>query len=131
MGNVGEERTEREEPFRPEVARQSCDRRRERPPPHVRLDAVEEDDVAAVGPGVQKLVRRPIDLSRLALDEPDLRPRRLEVEELLRVDRRERLGSPGLAEVLNRAARGPAGVVPAAERGDDRGALQRWASLPD
>ena len=58
------------------------------------------------------------------VDERDHRPRRLEVVEALRVDRRELLGRPGLREVGAGERRALAAVVPAAERGDQHGALE-------
>jgi hypothetical protein len=44
-------------------------------------------------------VLRPVDVTVLSLDERDVRPRRLEVEEVLRIDLRELLRLPSLREV--------------------------------
>jgi hypothetical protein len=57
-------------------------------------------------------------VARLALDERNVRPRRLEVEEVLRLDLGEALGLPGLRKVAGGERRSLAAVVPAPERGD-------------
>ena len=66
----------------------------------------------------------PVDAPRHAVDERHVRPRHLEVVELLRVDVGEALGGPGLREVAEceRGALRP--VVPAAEGGDQHRTLE-------
>src|SRR5262249_61076749 len=56
--------------------------------------------------------------------EGDVRPRRLEVEEPLRVDVCEATGLPDLRQVAAGERRALAAVVPAAERGDENRPLQ-------
>ena len=74
----------------------------------------------------------PVDLARLALGEPDRRPRDLEVVELLGVDLGDRLGVERGRDRLERGGRGARGVVPARERGDQHGRAQlRRLRLPD
>jgi hypothetical protein len=65
----------------------------------------------------------PVDAPRPAVDERYVRPRRLEVEEALRIDLGEPLGLPRLREIAAREGGALSAVVPAAERGDqDRSA---------
>ena len=84
-----------------------------------RLDPDHEDRVAP-GAGqlrVQKHVLGPVDPPGVAVDERDVRPRCLEVVELLGIDVAEALRRPGLREEARRE-RGPLrAVVPAAKRG--------------
>ena len=65
----------------------------ERPPADVRLDPEQQHGVAigARDRRVEEGVVGPVDLPRDAVDERDLRPGRLEVEEALRIDVREAL----------------------------------------
>jgi len=60
----------------------------------------------------------PVDVPRLTIDERDVRTRRLEVEEVLRLDVREPVRLPGLGEVAARERGALAAVVPAAKRCD-------------
>src|SRR5438876_12366881 len=92
----------------------------ERAPPEVRLDAEHQDGVALETRNVRVVesVVRPIDASRASVDERHVRPRRLEVEEALRLDLRETRRRPRLREVTPGERRTLAAVVPAAERGD-------------
>jgi hypothetical protein len=60
----------------------------------------------------------PLDASRAFLDERDVRPRRLEVEESLWLDLGEALRLPGLGEITAGERRTLATVVPAAEGSD-------------
>ena len=105
--------------------------RAERPPAKVRLDAEQQDHVAATAGQrrVQEGVLGPVDLPRLAVDEGDGRPRRLEVVEVLRLDLRKLLGRPRLREVGAGKRRALAAVVPAAKRGDQDGALEARARV--
>ena len=75
---------------------------------------------------------RPGDLALAAVGEADLRAGGLEVVEVLGVDPREALGVERLPDEGQRGRRGVAGVVPAAERADDRrGAKPVGTALPD
>src|SRR6185312_2755009 len=97
----------------------------ERPPAHRRLGALEQHEVArgARDAGGVDLDLRPLDRARSALDERDLRPGRLEVEEVLGVDTGEARGGERRAEELERCRSGVARVVPAREGTDEsRGA---------
>ena len=92
-------------------------------PAHVRLDAADEHEVevgagrAAVGqPG-----RRPGDPPGDAVDQRHRRPVDLEVVVVVGIDLGQRLGVPDQLEMLDRARRRVAGVVPALEGGDDDG----------
>ena len=80
----------------------------------------------------EDLDARPRDLALAVVGEADLRPRGLEVVEVLGVDPREALGLQRLADERQRGRRGVAGVVPAAEGADDRwGAKSVGTALPD
>src|SRR4029453_8456418 len=59
------------------------------------------------------------------LDERDVRARRLEVEEALRLDLGEALGLPGLRAVAAGERRSLPAVVPPAKRGDENRLTQR------
>ena len=63
-------------------------------------------------------------LPRQTLVERDVRPRRLEVEEALRIDVRKPLGVPELREIAEGEGRTLAAVVPPPERGDEDRALE-------
>src|SRR5262249_17922882 len=84
------------------------------------LGAEEQDGVAIAARRARVLedVLRPVDPPDRSLDERDVGPSRLEVEELLRVDRGELLGVPGAAEEGVRHRRALTAVVPATERRD-------------
>ncbi len=66
----------------------------------------------------------PVDLPRMSLDERDVRSRRLEVEELLRVDLGEAGGAPGARQKAAGERRALSTVIPAAKRGDENGPSQ-------
>src|SRR6266508_1097750 len=123
VGDVGQERPQRDQPFGLERPAEVHDGRPEGPPPHVRLGAREQHDVPPLHPGVVELAGRPFDDPGHPVHEADRGPADLEVEELLGVDAGERGGLPGLLEVARGRARGLAGVVPAPERGHQDGPL--------
>ena len=104
----------------------------ERPPAHVRLDAVHQDHVAGQpggryryrrpGAGERHPGRRPDQSLGLPALDLDHRPVDLEIVEVLGVDGADRGGLPGDAQVVDHPAGRLARVVPALERGDgDRG----------
>src|SRR2546421_3099320 len=68
----------------------------------------------------------PVDPSRAAVDERDVRAGGLKVEEAFRLDLREPLGFPGLREIAAGEGRSLATVVPTAKRGDQNRLSQRW-----
>ena len=91
MRDVGEQRAERDDELRAERLGELDDHPAERAPAERRLVPDEQDQVArrARHAGLVELDRRPHDLARLSVDQLDLRAGRLEVVELLGVDRRE------------------------------------------
>jgi len=94
--NVGEQRPERDEQLDAEILRELEHEARERPPAEVRLGAEQEDRVA-VGARyrrVEEAVVGPVEVARRAVDERDVRPRRLEVVEAFGIDLREPLTAP-------------------------------------
>ena len=100
-GTSARSEPKRDEQLDAEVLREREHEAGERPPAEVRLDP-EQDDRVAVGAGdgrVEEGVLGPVDLARLAVDERHVRPRRLEVEEALRLDLCEPRGIPLLREV--------------------------------
>ena len=56
----------------------------------------------ALGRRVVEIILGPVDAPREPVHERDHRPRRLEIVELLRLDRRELLRAPGLREIAAR-----------------------------
>src|SRR5581483_5446624 len=129
--HVREQRAERDHELDLELPRNVGDETAERAPAEVRLDAEHDDRVTTRTRqrGVQERVLGPLDLARVAVDERDRRPRRLEVVEVLGVDRRELDRGPRTREVGAGERGALAAVVPAAERGDHHGALERWARI--
>ena len=105
----------------------------ERPPAIVGLDADEQDRVAvrAGDAGAEEGVLGPFDLAGSSFLERDVRPRRLEVDEELRVDVGELPRSPQLREVARGEGRRLAAVVPAAERADENRTLERRRAFVD
>jgi hypothetical protein len=122
--DVREESAERDDELDVDVVSELDDLIRERPPAEVRLDSEQENRVA-VGTRDRGLVEdrlRPVDAAREALLERDVRPRRLEVEELLGIEVGEPARLPALREEAERERGALRTVVPAAERGDEDGA---------
>ncbi len=66
----------------------------------------------------------PVDVARLSLDERDVRPRRLKVEEPFRLDLCEALSLPDFRKVAAREGGALSAVVPTAERRDQNGRAQ-------
>jgi hypothetical protein len=125
--HVREQRAERDHHLDAELARQVDDQRREGAPAQVGLDPEQQDGIA-LEPGDRRVVEgvlRPVDPARAAVDEGDVRPGRLEVEEALRLDLGEALGLPCLGEVTAGERRALAAVVPAAEGGDQERRAKR------
>jgi len=83
--DVREERPERDDELDAEIVREPGDETAEGPPAEVRLRPEEQHDVTRRPrqPGGEEGVLGPVDPSRLALGEGDVRARRLEVEEEL------------------------------------------------
>src|SRR5205807_759085 len=106
----------------------------ERAPAEVRLDPEQEHRVAIESrrPPVIEDGRRPVDPPSQPFLERYVRPRRLEVEEVLRVDLREALRVPELGEEPGRERRALTPVVPAPEsRDQDRAFESRAARNPE
>src|SRR5437763_13991324 len=101
MRDVGEERAQRDHELDAELLGVADDELRERAPADVRLDPEQEYDVAvkATRPGAVEGCFRPVDPAGDAVDERDMRPGGLEVEEALGIDVRDLLGSPQPGEV--------------------------------
>jgi hypothetical protein len=134
VGDLGDERAQRDHHLDPERIGGGGDRLREGAPAQVGLGAVEEDEVA-VGAGDadgDEVVLRPLDLAGLAFAEDDGRPRRLEVEVLLGVDLGDLLGVEAVDDRRQRGGGRRGGVVPAAEGADqDRRAELRRLGMPE
>src|SRR5688572_27202202 len=100
------------------LPRDGCDDPAERAPPVARLRADQQDDVLVpIELREPQLVRGPRDPPRPSVDELDLRPDILEVEELFRIDLGQQLRRPDLLQVVYRERRTLTCVVPSAERG--------------
>jgi hypothetical protein len=118
--DVGEQRPECDHHLDAELACKVDDHAGEGLPAQVRLDPEQQDGVA-IEAGDRRVIEgvlRPFDVARLSVDERDVRPGRLEVEEVLRLDVCEPVCLPDLGEVAagERSALPP--VVPAAKSGD-------------
>src|SRR5207302_10644055 len=100
----GEQRAERDDELGAELLGKTDDEARERAPAQVRLDAEQENDVVFGSLRARVVEARlgPVDLPSHALDERDVRSRRLEVEEVLGLDLGKLLGAPGLGHVPGR-----------------------------
>src|SRR4249920_2821424 len=127
MGNVGNQRAERDGELDAEVAREIRDELAERSPAVVRLDADEEDRIAirVRDARSEERVLGPLDLPRPPLLERHERTCRLEVDEQLGVDVGELPGPPEPREVAGGERRSLASVVPPAKRPDEHGPLER------
>jgi hypothetical protein len=124
--HVRKQRAQRDDEVDPELLDEADDQIRERAPAEVRLDAEEQDDVA-VEPLRTPVVedgRGPVDSPCQSFLERDVRPRRLEVEEVLRIDLRESLRVPELGEVAGCERCSLTAVVPAPESGDHERPLE-------
>ena len=124
--DVREQRAEADDQLDLELLEEADDQLRERAPAEVRLDPEQQHDVA-VEAGRARVVedgRGPVDASRDPVLERDVRPRRLEVEEVLGLDLGEALRVPELREVAGGERGALAAVVPAAESGDQNRALE-------
>ena len=110
----------------PRSRRQVGDERAERPPAVVRLHSHEKHGVAigTGNTGAVEGVLGPLDLSRPSVLERDVRTRRLEVHEELRVDVRELLRFPESGEIADGERCRLASVAPPAKRTDQDGPLE-------
>jgi hypothetical protein len=120
--DVGEQRPERDDELDPEHLGQLDDRAGEGTPAVGRLVPDQQDEVArgARDPRFEDLDLGPGDLAVTAVDEPDLRARVLEVEELLGIDRGEAGRADGGADEADGRGGGVGGVVPALEGAHQR-----------
>jgi hypothetical protein len=118
--HVREQRAERDHHLDAELPCKLDDHAGERLPAQVRLDPEQQDGVAieAGDRCVVEGVLGPLDVTRLTVDQGDVRPGGLEIEEVLRLDIRKPLRFPDLGEITARKRRTLSTVVPAAKRGD-------------
>ena len=118
VGDVREQGAERDDELGAERFDELDDHRRERAPPERRLAPREQNQVTrcAGDAGFVELDRGPLDLARPAVGQLDPRPGRLEVVELLGVDRREPAGRQRAADERDRTRSRVGRVVPALER---------------
>ena len=128
---VGKQRAERHHHLHAELVAALEQLGRERLPPHVRLDAADQDHVPAdVGqPRERDPRRRPGDEPPTVVVEGDHRPVDLVVVVVLGLERPQRGRGPQLLEVLDRGGCGVPGVVPALEGRDQDGVHQLGKSL--
>ena len=129
VGDVREQRAQRDDEVDAEVGREPRDEVGEGAPAVVRLDSQENDRVSldAREAGVEEDVLGPLDLARHALVETHGGPYGLEVDEAFRVDVREALGLPASRKVRSSQRGRLASVVPALEGGDQDGPRERGA----
>ena len=120
--HVGQQRAEQDRHLHAERLGEVDDGLGERAPAERRLGAGEQDQVArrARDPHGVDLELRPVDRARDAVLQAHHRARGLEVDELLGVDLRERLGAEAAGDERQRGRRRLAGVVPALEGADQR-----------
>ena len=118
---VGQQRAEGDHELGTQVVAGREDLGTELPPPHVRLDAPHQDDVAIeVGRGGDgDLGARPGDAAVAELVGADGGPVDLEVVELLGVDGPDDAGVPHPDQVVDHCRGSVGGVVPALEGSDD------------
>ena len=120
VGHVREERAKADHQLDAELLDEAHDQVGKRAPAQVRLDAEQQDDVA-VEPLRATVVedrRGPVDPPCHSFLERNVRPGRLEVEEVLRIDLGEALRVPQLGEVTRGERGALSAVVPAPESGD-------------
>ena len=126
MGDVGEQRSERDDERHAVRLRDLDDQLGERPPLQARFRPDKQDHVLlrVFGTGRPELVRRPSDLASQTIVQLNLGTDGLEVVELLWVDRRELLRLPTRPMMRGREGGRVPRVVPTAERGDENGVAQ-------
>jgi hypothetical protein len=132
--HVGQQRAERHDELDAQRVAQVEDLAAEALPAEGRLGALQEHEVArgARHPGGVDLHVGPVDRAGAPVEQPDLRPGGLEVEELLGIDAREAHRAERRADELERGGGGVAGVVPAREGAHEgRGAERVGPALPD
>jgi hypothetical protein len=132
--HVGEQRAHRHDELGAERLGEVDDVLAERAPAHRRLGALHEDEIArrARHAGGEDLDARPRDLAAAVLVEAGVRPRGLEVVEVLGVDAREALCAKRFADERQCCRGGVTRVVPTAERADEGGGAQTvGTTLPD
>src|SRR5262249_55057170 len=128
--DVSEQRPEADDQLDVELLDEADDQVGERTPAQVRFDPEQKHDIAlqARRPPVVEDGRGPVDAARDAVLERDVRPGRLEVEEVFRLDLREAPRVPELCEVPGRERSALAAVVPAAKGSDQHRMLELWAA---
>src|SRR5918996_3486466 len=126
VGHVGQQCSERDDAFDAELRCQAEQLGTEGPPPDVRLDAPDQDNVAAraLRPGKRDTGSGPVQASHARLVHGDGRTVDLEVVVLLGVELGEGDGLPRHLEVLDDRGRRLARVVPSLERGHQDGVVQ-------
>ena len=124
---LGQQRAERDHQLDPEVVGAGQQLGAELAPPHVGLDAAQQDDVAvrARRPGDVHLRRGPGDPPHAVLGGAHHRAVDLEVVEFLGIDDRDDLGVPHLDQVVHHPRRRSGGVVPALEGSDQHRVVER------
>src|SRR5215207_10375589 len=127
--HVGEQSSHSDDELHVELPGQLDHRRAERAPPEARLRPGEQDG-AAPAEGLEarrgrgEMVLRPLDGARDPLDQLYLRPGRLVVEELFRVEGPEVPGLPTVPQRRKRDARCFRRVIPTRESGDQNRPFQ-------
>ena len=130
VGHVAEQRAEGDHHLARRLGGDVDHRAAERLPPEVRLDAAQHHEVAFGEVHLEALVARPDHAAGDAVDQLDLGPMRLEVDVLVRIDRREPSRIVLTDEPVGGARGGVAGVVPARERGDEERSTEGGTSFP-
>ena len=123
MRHVGEQRPKRDDELDVQLLDMTDDQVGERTPADVWLDPEQQDDVALETRRLRAIEGRlrPVDLPSYPVDERNVRPGRLEIEETLRIDVCDLVGAPELGEVARRERGRLGAVVPPAKRGyEDR-----------
>jgi 3'-5' exoribonuclease len=131
MGNVGEQRPQRHHELGSEGLRELDYDLGESPPAHRWLGPDEQDQISGRprDPRLIELNRRPDDRTGLTVHQLDLGPGRLEVVELLGIDRGKAPRAERAADEGQRGRGRVSRVVPALERADQRGSAQTVGAI--
>jgi hypothetical protein len=119
---IREQRAEQDHELDAEIGERGDQLVTERPPAHVGLDPVHEDQVPvhALRAGQRKPGGGPDQPVGAAIGDLEHRAGHLEVVEVLGIHLADRAGLPGDAQMIDRPAGSLARVIPALERGDQR-----------